>query len=254
MIKLENVSKIYKGEHRRPPRRHRRHRQGRVRLPGRALRLGQVDLPPPRSPRRRSRTRGSICVAGKDIGALTPLEGPVPAPQHRLRLPGLQAPPQQDGLRERRLRPRGDRPAPARRHRPRCPQILDLVGLAKKTENLPDRALRRRAAAGVDRPGVRQPAADPPGRRAHRQPRPDHLGRHHAPARPHQPHRHHRRHGHPRPGHRRHDAPPGDRARPRHRSSATRPAASTASGPDRTGWIRRTSAPVRTSTGAGSSS
>ena len=92
------------------------------------------------------------------------------------------------------------------------PAILELVGLAKKMAQLPQRALRRRAAAGVHRPRLRQPAADPPRRRAHRQPRPGHVGGHHAPARPHQSHRHHGGHGHPRPLHRRHHAPPRHRA------------------------------------------
>ena len=95
------------------------------------------------------------------------------------------------------------------------PAILELVGLVEEDRQLPERAVRRRAAARVDRPRVRQPPADPPGRRAHRQPRPRDLGRHHAPARSHQPHRHDRRHGHPRPVDRRHDAPAGHRARPR---------------------------------------
>ena len=40
-------------------------------------------------------------------------QGAVPAPQHRLRVPGLQAAAQQDRLRERRLRARGGRRAPA---------------------------------------------------------------------------------------------------------------------------------------------
>ena len=40
-------------------------------------------------------------------------------------------------VRERGLRPRGHRPAPPRRRPTRCPQVLDLVGLAKKADNLP---------------------------------------------------------------------------------------------------------------------
>src|SRR5207248_3230675 len=55
-----------------------------------------------------------------------------------------------------------------------------------------------------------------PGRRAHRKPRPEHVGRHHAPARPHQPHRHDRADGDARPVDRRHHAPTRHRARPRH--------------------------------------
>ncbi len=43
--------------------------------------------------------------------------------------------------------------------RNQVPQMLDLVGLGKKMDNLPTRALGRRAAAGVHRPGLRQPPA-----------------------------------------------------------------------------------------------
>ena len=74
---------------------------------------------------------GQVWVAGKEVGAAVALEGALPAPQHRLRVPGLPAAADQDGVRERGLRPRGDRPAP---HvvRTQVPQILDLVGLGKK--------------------------------------------------------------------------------------------------------------------------
>ena len=61
---------------------------------------------------------------------------------------------------------------PAHITRSQVPQILDLVGLSQKLRAVPRRALRRRAAAGVDRPRVRQPAPHPPRRRAHREPRP----------------------------------------------------------------------------------
>ena len=54
--------------------------------------------------REENSTTGRIIVAGRDISRLSSLEGPATAPQHRLRLPGLQAPAQQDRLRERRLR------------------------------------------------------------------------------------------------------------------------------------------------------
>ena len=61
--------------------------------------------------------QGTIFVAGRSINELSAWKVPVPAPQHRLRLPGLQAAAQQDGVRERRLRARGDRP-PQARHPP----------------------------------------------------------------------------------------------------------------------------------------
>ena len=165
--------------------------------------------------------KGRLFVAGQGHRPPVVVAGALPAPQHRLHLPGLQAADEQDGLRERRLRPRGHRPAPPRGQGPgaRHPR----AGRPRLQGRQPARgAVGRRAAAGVDRPGVRQPAADPAGRRAHGQPRPGHVGGHHAPARPHQPHGHDGGHGHPRPLDRRHDAAPGDRARDRARSSATR--------------------------------
>ena len=95
----------------------------------------------------------------------------------------------------------------------RVPEILELVGPRRQAQQLPRRALRRRAAARVDRPSLREPPAGAPGRRADREPRPVDVGRDHAPARQGEPHRDDRRDGHPRPGDRRRDAPPRDRAR-----------------------------------------
>ena len=59
--------------------------------------------------------------------------------------------------------------------RNQVPQMLDLVGLGKKMDNLPHRALGRRAAAGLHRPSLRQPTARycwPTSRRATWTPRP----------------------------------------------------------------------------------
>ena len=123
------------------------------------------------------------------------LQGADPAPQHRLRVPGLQAAAQPQRLPERGLRAarcracRGRDPQEgARHHRPGGP--------GRQERPVPARAVGRRAAAGLDRPRVRQPPAAVDRRRAHRQPRPRHVGRHHAAAVPHQPRRHHRRDGH----------------------------------------------------------
>ena len=65
------------------------------------------------------------------------LEGAAPAPQRRLRLPGLQAAPEPDRGRERRLRAQG-----AGRERGsirrKVPEVLSLVGLSDKMGSLPD--------------------------------------------------------------------------------------------------------------------
>ena len=50
----------------------------------------------------------------------------------------------------------------------RVPEILELRGARRQAQQLPRRALRRRAAARLDRAGVREPAARAPGRRADR--------------------------------------------------------------------------------------
>ncbi len=77
---------------------------------------------------------------------------------------------------------------------------------------LPRPALGRRAAARVDRAGVRQPSAAAARRRADREPRSRDEHRHHAAALPDQPDRHHGARGDPRPGDGRQDAPPRARA------------------------------------------
>ena len=67
MIKLENVTKVYKGDVVALSDANRRHPEGRVRLPRRAVRLGQVDLPPPAQQGGDRPSEGRIFVAGKDI-------------------------------------------------------------------------------------------------------------------------------------------------------------------------------------------
>ena len=113
---------------------------------------------------------------------------------------------------------RASRPRSIRR---KVPEVLNLVGLAHKMSSQARRALRRRAAARLDRARVRQPPAAPDLRRADRQPRPRHVGRDHAAPLPHQPHRHDDPDGHPRPRDGRQDAQARDRARRRASSCAT---------------------------------
>ena len=96
-----------------PARRLAADRQGRVGVPGRPVRLGQVDVHPPADqgarpdrgldPDRRPLARHAQALARRAA-----------APQHRLRLPGLQAAAQPQRVPERGLRARGAGPASVR--------------------------------------------------------------------------------------------------------------------------------------------
>ena len=189
--------------------RHVRDPPGRVRLPRRLDRLGQVDD-------HAAADQGDRAELRLDRGRRPrPLrdhaqEDPVLPPQPRRRLPGLQAAAQPDGLRQRRLRAPGDgRHAPrgaregARHPAPHRP--LDQAA------QLPRPALGRRAAARLGGARVRQPPAAAAGRRADRQPRSRDVGRDHAAALPDQPHRHDRGRRDARQGDGRPHAPARDR-------------------------------------------
>ena len=187
--------------------------------------LGQVDVHPPAD-------QGVRPHRGDDHGGRpqpeppAPLEGALPAPRHRLRLPGLQAAGRPHGLRQRGLRAPGDRREPAQ-HPAQGAGDPRPGGPGGQGRPLPQRAVGRRAAARLDRAGVRQPPAPADRRRADREPRPRDLDRDHAAALPHQPHRHDGHHGHARPRDGRQDADAGDRARGRPASCATSARAAT---------------------------
>ena len=209
------------GLDRRTARRHGRDREGRVRLHRRGFGLGQDDLHPPPAaggaprhgpdPRGRPQHRGAAQVAGA-----------LPASQHRLRLPGLPPPAQQDRVRERGVRARGHRPAPARGGQPGAPGVGP--GRSGQQVGQPaQRAFRRGAAARRGGPRLRQPAAHPAGRRADGQPRPADGPGHHAAARPHQPDGDDGCRGDPRRGAGGQDAPA--RARAEQRRDGARPGA-----------------------------
>ena len=160
-------------------------------------RLRQVHLHPPADEGARAEPRARSSIAGRTLARDAALARALPAPQHRRRLPGLQAAAEPDRLRQRRLLAPGDRrvapgdpPQGAGHPAPGRP--------LHEAPQLPGRAVRRRAAARLDRARVREPPAAAAGRRAHRQPRPRDLDRDHAADLPDQPHRHDRHRGHPR--------------------------------------------------------
>ena len=68
-----------------------RDREGRVRLPRRSVRLGQVDVPAAAAPGGHARPRARSSVNGKDAEHAAQVEGARAAPHDRLRLPGLPA-------------------------------------------------------------------------------------------------------------------------------------------------------------------
>ena len=157
-------------------------------------------------------TSGQVYIADTNLSDIKKWKIPYLQAQGRLRFPGLQAPAAEDHLRERGLRPRGDRAGRRRIVESYVPEVLRLVGLSPQARFLPGRAVGRRAAARVHRAGVREPAADTAGRRADREPRPVDVDGHRQAAREDQQHRYHCDNGHPRPGHREHVQEEGGRA------------------------------------------
>ena len=171
VIRLENVSKEYSPDSSGADQRERRHREGRIRLPRRRSPVRASPRSSGSSTARRSPQSGKVYVAGKDIVGLSSVEGAVPPSQHRLHLPGLPAAAQTHRVGERGVCARSDRASPPRDRaagaghpRPRWP-LREVASHAR-------RAVGWRAAARVDRSGVREPPPHPPRRRAHRKPRP----------------------------------------------------------------------------------
>lgn len=155
-----------------------RHRGRRVRVSRRGQRFRQEH-------HRADAPQGDRALRGHDprkrrkaLGDTAPLRAQAPQ-EHRVRLPGLQAPAQQDGRRERCLRDGGDGAASALDPHEGAPDP-GTRGAPGQVEQVPRPALRRRAAAGLHRAGVRGAAADPHRGRAHGEPGPGHERRDHA--------------------------------------------------------------------------
>ena len=154
----------------------------RVRLHRRRFRVGQVDDHPPAHRGTRADSRAHHRRRARPRAAEA-FEVPMLPPQRRVRLPGLQAPPQPHCLREHRVRAQRAGREP-RQDQARCPRCWRSS--ASRT-----RRARIRVSSGgeqqrVDRARCRQPSAAACLRRADREPRPGHVGRHHAAPLPHQ--------------------------------------------------------------------
>ena len=140
-----------------PERPVRRGREGRVRLPGRPVGFWEVHLPPPRA-------QGGAADVGPHPGGrqgpapALQLEGPAPASADRHRVPGLPPAAEQDPVRERRVRPAGDRQVARRQINRDVPAVLELVGLDGKEDRLPDQL------SGGEQQRVASPARSSTGR------------------------------------------------------------------------------------------
>ena len=83
-------------------------------------------------------TQGHIYVADEDLTTMRNWRVPYSAPQHRLRVPGLQAAAEQDRVRERGVRARGHRQVPPRHQDAGARGVCGLVGLQDKLNKRPD--------------------------------------------------------------------------------------------------------------------
>ena len=141
---------------------------GRVRLHRRAVWVGQDDVPAACDQGGAGRRRRHL-GGGQGGRFPRPVESALPAPQHRLHLPGLPSAARADRVRKCGLCPRGDRALAAFRPFPGASN--PRAGRAGQEDGpQAQRAFRWRAAAGGGGPGVRQPPPDPAGRRADGQP------------------------------------------------------------------------------------
>ena len=162
--------------------------QRRLRVPGRLDRIREVDRHAAADQGARPDRAARSASPATTLDEITRKRDPVLPPQHRRRLPGLQAAAEPHRVRERRLRAAGHGrraqgdPRQGAGH-PAADRAVD------QAPQLPRSAVRRRAAARLDRARVRQPPAAAAGRRADREPRPGDQHRHHAAALPDQPHR-----------------------------------------------------------------
>jgi Predicted ATPase involved in cell division len=79
---------------------------------------------------------GRIILSGRDLGRLGHSKVPAP-PQHRLRLPGLQAPAEPAAAENvaYALKVQGESRASIRR---KVPEVMTMVGLSRKMNSLPD--------------------------------------------------------------------------------------------------------------------
>ena len=115
-------------------------------------------------------SQGKVFVAGRELNKLHSWKIPAMRRQIGTVFQDFQVAAEQDGDRERRLRPSGDRQA-GFDHQSGGPRGAGAGRSAGQGRPAARGAVRRGAAAGGDRPRVRQPADDPDRRRADRKPR-----------------------------------------------------------------------------------
>ena len=82
-------------------------------------------------------TRGTVIVGGRSLQQAAPLAGAAAAPQHRLRVPGLQAAAEPHRLRQRRLRAAGAGPGARERSSRKVPEILAARRPRRKMDKFP---------------------------------------------------------------------------------------------------------------------
>ena len=108
----------------------------RIRLPRRPFGLGQDHPHAHDHPRDQTDRRPYLHRRRRPLHDAQ-LARALSAPQHRHGLPGLQAPAQQDGVRKRRLRPRGYRQSRATSSAPRCPKCCAWWACRTSSTSIP---------------------------------------------------------------------------------------------------------------------
>ena len=126
------------GRRRRPARRQRRHPEGRVRLPRRAVGLGQVDLHPPAEQGGGARPRAASSWPARTSASSRAGRCRTCAATSAASSRTSSCCPNKTVVRERGVRPRGHRPARARHQDPGARRSSSWSACRRRSTNLPD--------------------------------------------------------------------------------------------------------------------